>query len=180
MAGGRPTEFSIEKKNEIFNEYSAQFIENGRIPPKNDPLWSLIKSTHNLPQVVTHASIYTAMAKKFRELLPKESSDIVSSDIVSSDVVSSDDCLIEMPGKKFHINISAKNWEWIKPITAIYHRAEDNEHRKLNRSYNVLKPGVWTYVLSRAISRDRKDVPCRWTFKRCKVSHMCSIFFSYH
>lgn len=93
-----------------------------------------------------------------------------SNDSIGS--TSNDSCEnVQVPGcsKKFYINISAMNWQRITPVEKVYHRVADNEHRKLDRSYNILPPGVWTYVLSRAIARERKDVPCRWTFKRGKV-----------
>lgn len=159
------------------------FIKNEKLPSKSDSFWLNIKSEFNLPKEVTVASIYTAMSKKYNDLVQEEKPNPKNSsnEEKSTDADKSGDSIetvedehsienIELPIKKFHINISINNWKKIQPVSVIYHRIADNEHRKLNRKYNILEPGVWTYVLSRAIARDRKDVPCRWTFKRCKVS----------
>lgn len=158
------------------------FIKNGKLPSRNDSLWSTIKLVYDLPREVTVASIYTTMSKKYSDLVQKEEINLENSSNKerstdakkSSDsiVSSEDECSIEneVPVKKFHVNISASNWEKIKPTSTIYHRVADNEHRKLDRQYHILPPGVWTYVLSRVIARERKEIPCRWTFKRCKVN----------
>lgn len=175
--------FTLEKKNEIFDQYLPSFIENGGIPSRSDQIWPTIKLAHNLPKEVTVASLYTAMSKKFSDSVQKEKTAPMNSsnEEKSTDANKSSDSIvfseeehsienIEVPVKKFHINISATNWKRIQPVSAIYHRIEDNEHRKIDRKYNILPPGVWTYVLSRAIGRGRKNVPCRWIFRRCKVN----------
>lgn len=67
---------------------------------------------------------------------------------------------------QFKIKLSKRLWDLIKPGDVVYKR---NDRNKDDRKYKVLQNGVWTYNLSRAIARQRKYVPCRWCFKRCKV-----------
>lgn len=69
----------------------------------------------------------------------------------------------------FKINISAISWNRVKPERELYHRILDREHRKQNRKYHVLQRGVCTHILSREIARQRKDIVCKWSFKRAKV-----------
>lgn len=79
----------------------------------------------------------------------------------------------ESPEKKlkktFTIDIETSVWRRIHPISAIYHREAENARRNIDRTYHILPPGVWTYVLSKAIATKRKDIPCKWVFKRAKV-----------
>lgn len=72
---------------------------------------------------------------------------------------------------EFKIRISKQVWEKIQPIDAIYKRVGDDRknRRKEDRKYKVLPNGVWTYSLGRAIAQQKKDIPCRWYFKRSKV-----------
>lgn len=79
----------------------------------------------------------------------------------------------ESPEKKlkktFTIDIETSVWRKIQPLSAIYHREAENARRNIDRTYHILPPGVWTYVLSKVIASKRKDIPCKWVFKRAKV-----------
>lgn len=77
---------------------------------------------------------------------------------------------------QFSLKIPMNIWDKIKSKDAIYRRTDNDYNgeqkitrRTVTRTYKVLKNGVWTYSLSRAIAQQRKHIPCRWCFKRCKI-----------
>lgn len=183
--GGKPSIFPTKQKDQIFQDYLNLFEENGKVPAKSDGIWSKIKSDYKLPEAVTLASIYTAMLKKFNSL-KAEKSDQTKQDTHSTqakddkEADKSNDSLDaglnesnESPDKKyrqtFTIDIETSVWKRIEPRSAIYHREVENARRNIDRTYHILPPGVWTYVLSKVIANKRKDIPCRWGFKRAKV-----------
>lgn len=178
MSGGRPTSFTQEKKDEIFEKYADFFRDNKKVPPKTDQIWLKIKEDHKLPKSVTPNAIYSAMLKKFNLIVAIEKKD---QSIESNESNKSNTSIQSMNGSKsdnnneneieFKIKMSSNTWERMKPVGITYKRNDDDGkgRRKDDRKYKVLKEGVWTYSLSRAIAKQRKDVPCRWCFKRCKV-----------
>lgn len=86
-------------------------------------------------------------------------------------------------GKKDHtvqflVKMAMKVWDKIKPDDVVYKRGDEDDNyngrqkitrRTHTRTYKVLKKGVWSYTLARAIAQQKKKVPCRWCFERCKV-----------
>lgn len=191
MAGGRPTAFETEQKEEIFSHYLNYFRQNKKVPPKSDEIWMKIKEEFQLPRSVSAGAIYTAMLVRFQAVIdeenltlnkPKEKNESTQrnkskekkqpSESKESD--ESDGSTEESDGAKcenkirFKLKISKNVWDTIKPVDAVYSRVGDDckGRRKVDRKYKVLPNGVWTYNLSRAIANQRKDVPCRWCFKR--------------
>lgn len=163
------------------------FQQNGKVPSKSDEIWSTIKTAYNLPDAVTIASIYTAMLKKFnclreetaaksvkekKESLCPSAENVVaekSTESIEAGLNESTESPIKRYEKKFSIDIEPSVWRRIQPVDAIYHREAESARRNIDRSYKILPPGVWTYVLSKMIADKRKDIPCRWVFKRAKV-----------
>lgn len=113
------------------------------------------------------------MLEKFNELIIKDKKENETENSEKITNVSNESIESPPPRSKnqitFQVSFSITTWNRNKPTQQIYHRLLDNEHRKLDRTYNVLPRGVWTYVVSQAIARQRKDIPCRWIFKRGKV-----------
>lgn len=191
MAGGRPTSFTKQKKDQIFSEYLKVFRENKKVPSKTDGIWVEIKKSHSLPQAVTPAAIYTAMLNKYNALLleeetahqskkSKQSKDESklnqSNDSNELDDDSDSDSNNERENFHFNVKLPINVWDTIKPKDVSYSRTdEDDDGRKkshwrtVTRTYQVLKSGVWTYTLSRLIAEQKKQIQCRWAFKRCKV-----------
>lgn len=174
MAGGRPTHFSDKKKDKIFSDYLQFFRENKKVPPKTHKMWLEIKQRYELPKSVSTGAIYTAMLRIFNDILVGENTKVESNQLnVSNESntskASNENEDVEKSGIHFKLNISTSVWNRISPTNTIYGRTLDNEHQKDTRTYNVLPSGVWTYTLSHAISKQRKDIPCRWCFKRGKV-----------
>lgn len=175
-AGGKPTKFPKEKKEEIFFHYADFFRDQQKVPAKSDSFWSEIKEQFKLHNSVTLDSIHLAMHLKFNEInalhkeqsigsnkSPKSKTSVQSLNGSNSD--EDDDNVVE-----FVIKITHKIWQQFKPIETTYKRGDEMKNRcKDDRKYHVLQNGLWTYNLSRAIARQRKDVPCRWCFKRNKV-----------
>lgn len=125
---------------------------------------------------MTSGAIYTAMLELFREIKDQNKEEDPME--VSSEILNELNDSIEVQKEKevkpknsinFHVNLSITVWNMIKPERQIYQRMLDNEHRNLERSYLVLPKGVWTYCVTKAIARQRKDIPCKWKFKRGKV-----------
>lgn len=175
MAGGRPTSFSKEMKEEIFQEYEDYFRKNQKVPPKSDKIWTAIKESSRLPKTVTEGAIYTAMLVKFNQLMSPEKKDqSIESNQSNTSTKSLNNSKLDNSNEneiEFKIKISNQVWDKIKPVEIMYKRVggEGKSRRKDDRKYKVLPNGVWTYSLSRAIARQKKDVPCRWCYKRSKV-----------
>lgn len=188
MAGGRPSAFTKQKRDQIFNEHLSLFRENNKVPPQSNPIWAEIKKNHRLPQSVSPGAIYTCMLNKYRNLTEVENlaSDNgksnenkkstendsektklnESSSSIESDENESDDEDISI---QFSVKIPMKVWDTIKPSDTTYKRADEITRRTVTRNYKVLNSGVWTYCLSRAIAQQKKGLQCRMCFKRSKV-----------
>lgn len=177
MSGGRPTNFTKEKKDEIFDHYADLFRENQKVPPKSDPIWNEIKKNFNLPKSVSPAAIYSAMLLKFNQIVALEKKDQSIESNKSKESNTSIQSLNDSKSDKndgnvveFIIKMTHNMWQQFKPVETVYKRSEEWKSRcTTDRKYKVLQNGLWTYNLSRAIARQRKDVPCRWCFKRSKV-----------
>lgn len=184
---GRKTHFDREKKDEIFQIYLPFFRKKGKVPPKTDQIWIRIQTEHALHKSISINAIYTAMVKMYNSLVDEENTEKkneakssakkdehcteIEMANLSIDSIGSDSSVLDgrRSGVRFKINISAFIWNRVKPETEMYHRLPDSEHRQQNRKYHVLKRVVWSHILSREIARQRKDIPCKWIFKRAKV-----------
>lgn len=153
------------------------------MPSKSNELWNQIKQDYELPKSVTPGAIYTAMLDMFRQIIdqnkkvdPNEESRNITNNLDESNQIDEINDSLEVQQHvspknivKFQVNLSITVWNRIKPERQIYNRMWDNHHRQLDRKYLVLPKGVWTYCLSQAIARQKKGIPCHWTFKRGKV-----------
>jgi len=78
---------------------------------------------------------------------------------------------------KFTIELSAKVWETIKPVTVLYSRKNKvNAKDDGVRCYDVLRPGVWTNVIVDHVTKARRDIPCVWTFENNKCHRDGAIY----
>lgn len=176
---GRPTDFTQDKKDEIYDRYKDTFKTG--IPGKASSFWTGVKNEFGLPASVTPNSIYVAMSKKHKIQFP---TDPISSDVgaeqlnesssfqeIEESIADSSEVSTEVKDntnsrKKFQISISMLVWNRIRPETVMYH---DPKHKNKHRKYRVLQPGSWTCILAQQIARQHKNITCKWAFERCKV-----------
>lgn len=166
MAGGRPTKFAKKKKDEIYSDYLEYFQERKKVPPKSDKIWQEIKERYNLPNTVTCGAIYSAMLALFIENEKENTPKKVEEPNKSSSFNTSNDDECGKAPVNFKLTMALNVWNKIKPNIVQY---SSSERTKSSREYYVMPSGAWTYTLSEAISKEQKNIPCHWCFKRGKI-----------
>ncbi len=164
---GRPIAQKTIELHKIFVAYEKSIVKNNKIVEPKSDIWTFLQK--KLPDNINTSStkaLYTAALKWWNRAVEQldnsnHSSYSVSSvsSVKSSPIVENKSAII-----KFTIELSDKVWETIKPETKLYAR-KNEENKNSVRSYEVLKPGVWTNVILDRVMK-RRDVPCAWVFER--------------
>lgn len=172
---GRPISTTTKELQKIFVAKERQIVENNKIVPPKSTVWAEISKNVSMSE----KAVYTA-ALKWWTIQSEKSITIDRSPNSSSDSsqTETDQSLVVPKLIKFKIELSAKVWEAINPVTKIYSRK--NEQNPSVRSYKVLKPGVWSNLMIDHVTKKRRDIPCAWAFEtnKCYVDGVNFLTFS--
>lgn len=166
---GRPTHSKTAEFHKLFAANEKQIVTNNKVVPPKSVIWQeLIKS---LTDKVSEKALYTAALRWWSdhrsvEVIDSQSHCNLSN--ASSDFDSSTNSVDQGHVIKFSIELSAKVWDSIKPVTKLYSRKTGNQSGV--RPYEVLKPGVWSNVILDNVTKKRRDIPCAWVFETNKCS----------
>lgn len=176
MPRGRPKSEKAEMLEDLFDLNVNQIITNNKVLPATTEIWEKFVTYGNAK------TVYTAALRWWREKKEKIEHSIIqpddtkvsmeisldSRDEASTSLNSSSEVAVPT-AKKFTIVLSNEVWKTIEPCQTVYRRKIDGTHKSGLRQYYVLKPGVWTNVLSDRIADSRANIICNWSFTRAKV-----------
>lgn len=180
MGAGRPKSVDTDVLHDLFESYSGSIISENKVLPATNGIWKFIQNHHNVEK--TTKAIYTAALKWWKQFQNLDVSSNHNSSIEqnrneisieTSTGNSSDEHSFLSNGPKqdkakvTRIKISPKVWKTIQPNESIYKRKNEPSHTTGVRKYTVMKPGLWTDVISNEIAK-HPDIPCSWIFKRNK------------
>lgn len=177
---GRPIAVKTKLLHTFFAVNERLIVENNKVVPPKSATWSnLYKDLPKNIVISTEKALYTAALKWWTkrqnssETFDDSGDSCNNSTSVSSEIDSS---LIDEQKRliKFKIELSAKVWETIKPVTKIYSRKGEKGNGV--RSYEVLKPGVWSNVILDHVTKKRRDITCEWVFQANKCYRNGVIF----
>lgn len=174
---GRKAKFSKEQKTLMFENEIEVLVRDNKVRVPSDKIWADMKWKYELRADITEKAIYTAALEFYKAKGVIQNENYLDSEVnlngsnKSNESIDPDESF-EKPQQsqqhvlRFKITLSAKSWSYIKPEREEYHR---NSTTDQVRKYYVLKRGSWTCALAEQIAQKRKDIPCRWSFKRGKV-----------
>lgn len=156
--------------------------QNKVVEPKS-VIWTNLRK--KLPDniTITEKALYTADLKWWRNYQNETQNNILDDSSHSSHNFTSASSeidlspVVEQKGAfKFNIELSANVWDTIKPVTKIYSRKNEETQNGV-RSYEVLRPGVWSNVILDHVTKKRRDIPCVWVFETNKCHREDDFFF---
>lgn len=179
MGAVRPKSVDTDGLHDLFEINSGSIISENKVLPATNGIWKFIQNHHNVKK--TTKAIYTAALKWWKQFQNLDVSNHNSSiepkgneiSIETSTGISSDEHSFSSNSpkkgiaKEIRIKISPKVWKTIQPNERIYKRKNERSHTTGVRKYTVMKPGLWTDVISNEIAK-HPDIPCSWIFKRNK------------
>lgn len=179
---GRKRAIPKEIVHDLFETYRDKIVNGNNIVGVKEgiEIWNEIRENENVSRKMTVGALYTEAYKWWKEInnSKKDSNNDLADDFVdkfndiSCEISASDHSSSSDKGEKNHIKFSVTLsydvWETIRPETKSYGR-NDKSHKKNTRTYQFLKPGVWTNILIERIAQLRNNIICTLSFKRIKV-----------
>lgn len=177
---GRPKAVKTVGLHKCFELNEEEIIADGKILPPKSNIWKEL--CKKFPPM-TSKSVYTAALKWWNSMGTKNDETCIGDLGTISIMVKSTDSdetelsieEIKVDSQKFKIELSAKVWETISPVKRDYAR----KNIKGVRTYNVLKPGVWTNVIVDEITKKRRNIQCVWAFETNKCYHSGEDFVTF-
>lgn len=172
MPRGRPKSEKSDILEELFESKQNELILNNKVLPPTTAIWCEFNSYGNAKAIYTAALRWWKHRTTPSEINQNDTNASMEISLESKDESSTSlnsSAENEILTKKFSIVLSNEIWKTIEPCQTEYRRKINNTHKSGVRSYYVMKPGVWTNVISDRIADSRANIICNWSFDRAKV-----------